>query len=254
MENIIPVINTELLQQKANEYAMKGAEDALKEFYTSYNSPYKKAIEDNLQNKGVDNTFDIPDIIGVLNDKFSQQVDEIANSAIAKTFIPMVKKFLTRENDEIKFSEILEAFIKRTDFEYNDLDYDDYTVEKITEYDDSPILINTFFSYQISNGELGYELKFYRNKRKDSEEVTITSLPYLLDNSGKYNSRYETQQKMKISLDGGATLELPFTKGVLDDDFTSFIARLVIGNNKIIFDTHEFDEDMFPQNDSCHCD
>lgn len=253
MENIIPVINTELLQQKANEYAMKGAEDALKDFYTSYNSPYKKAIEENLQNKGVDHAFDIPDIIGVLNEKFSQQVDEIANSAMAKTFIPMVKKFLTREKEEVKFSEILEAFVERTDFKYNDLETYDYTVEKITEYDDSPALRNTFFSYQISNGELGYELKFYRSTKEQKEEIIITQLPYMLDNSGKYNSRYESQQKMKISLDGGATLELPFTKGVLDDNFTSFIARLVIGNSKIIFDTEDFNEEMFPEDDNCHC-
>lgn len=253
MENIIPVINTELLQQKANEYAMKGAEDALKEFYTSYSSPYKKAIEENLKNKGVDNTLDIPDIIGVLNEKLSQQVDEIANTAIAKTFVPMVKKFLTREDAEIRFSYILQKFIERTDFEGNDLDIEDYTVNKITKYDESPSLIDTFFSYQISNGEIGYELSFYRNKHNEKEEITVSSLPYLLDNYGKYNRRYETQQKMKISFDGGATLELPFVKGVLDDDFTSFIARLVVGNNTIVFDVEDFDEDMFPRN-HCHCD
>ena len=59
---------------------------------------------------------------------------------------------------------------------------------------------------------------------------------------------------MKISLDGGATLELPFTKGILEDEFTSFIARLDIGNNNIVFDVDDFDEDMFPQDDHCHCD
>ncbi|WP_322545006.1 hypothetical protein [Elizabethkingia miricola] len=252
-KQIIPVIDTDFLQQKANEYAMKGAEDALRDFYTSYSSPYKKAIEENLNNKGVDGSFDIPDIIGVLNAKFSQQVDEIANTAIAKTFVPMVKKFLTREDAEIKFSEILHKFIERTDFKGNDQSIEDYTVEKITKYDESPSLRDTFFSYQISNGEIGYELSFYRNRHNDKEEITMSSLPYLLDNYGKYSHRYETQQKMKISLDEGVTLELPFVKGILDDDFTSFIARLVVGNNTIVFDVQDFDEDMFPNN-HCHCD
>ena len=250
---IIPVIDLEVLQQKANEYAMKGAEDALKEFYSSYNSPYKKAIEENLKNKGVDNNFDIPDIIAVLNEKFSQQVDEIANTAVAKTFIPMVKEFLTREDSEIKFSTILEKFIERTEFKYNDVDASDYTVERIDRYDSRSVLQNSFFEYQISNGKIGYELKFYKNTNKDNTHTTVMTIPYLLDERGTYNRGYEAKEKMKISLDGGATLELPFVKGVLDDDFVSFVARLVIGENHIIFDVEDFDEDMFP-NDHCNCD
>lgn len=247
-KHIIPVIDTELLQQKANEYAMKGAEDALKEFYTSYNSPYKKAIEENLKNKGLDHSFDIPDIVGVLNDRLTQEIDQLANAAIANSFVPLVKKFLTREEPEIKFSYILEKFIERTDFQYKSknegLDHYSYTVEKVEDG------YNSFFNYRISNGELGYELKFYR---KNKEKIEIMSLPCLIDEGGKSSYKYEIQQKMRISLDDGAALELPFTKGILEDDFTSFIARLVIGSNNIIFDVEDFDEDMFPY-DHCHCD
>lgn len=247
---ILPVIDNELLQKKANEFAQKGAEECIKEFYTGYNSPYKKAIEENLKNKGLDSSFSIPDIIGVLNDKFSQEIDQIANQAIAKSFIPLVKDFLIREDSEMKFSNILKKFIEETNFEYNDLDADDYTVEKVEEYDRSSSLRSTFFSYQISNGKTGYELRFYR---KNETFIEIMSLPYRMDENNKYSRSYESNQKMKISLDGGATLELPFTKGILEDRFISFIARLVIGNNNIIFDVEDFDEDMFPKDDHCHC-
>lgn len=249
MENTIitPVLNLEHLQQKANEHAQKGAEEAIKEFYNSYNSPYKKAIEENLKNKGIDNNFDIPDIIAVLNDKLSEQVDQIANSAIAKTFVPLVKEFLTREDSEIKFSYILQKFIESTDFKYDDdLDSYDYHVEKV-EDEDRRFGIS-FFEYKITNGKIGYELRFYKN----SEKTTIMSLPYKIDDNGRFSVRFESKEKMKISLDGGASLELPFVKGILEDRFISFIARLVIGNNNIIFDVESFDEDMFPQNE-CHC-
>lgn len=245
-KEILPVIDTNLLQQKANEYAMKGAEEALKEFYTSYNSPYKKAIEENLKNKALDHSFNIPDIVGVLNEKFSQEIDLIANAAIAKSFVPMIKEFLIRENAEIKFSAILKKFIEVTDFDRDEIDIDDYTVEKIE--DNSKSYSSSFFQYQISNRKTGYELRFYKN----SEGITITTLPYRQEENGRYNRGYEIKQVMKVSLDGGATLELPFTKGVLEDRFISFIARLVIGNNKIVFDVQDFDEDMFPQ-DECHC-
>src|SRR5690606_11147379 len=96
-ETITPVLDLDFLQKKANEHAMKGAEEAIKEFYSSWNSPYRKAIEQNLINKGVDNNFDIPDIIAVLNQKISNEIDLIANTAISKTFIPFVKEFLIRE-------------------------------------------------------------------------------------------------------------------------------------------------------------
>ncbi len=244
-ENILPVINTEVLQQKANEYAMKGAEDALKDFYTSYDSPYKKAIKANLENKGLDYSFSIPDIIGVLNDKFSEEVDQIANQAIAKSFLPIVKEFLTRETPEVKFSYILKKFIEATNFEYNDLDIEDYRVEKIEEERRD----SSFFTYTISNGAKGYELRFYKNSKDRNE---IMALPYMLSENGRFQTGYKSQQTMKISLEEGATLELPFTKSILEDPFTSFIARLVIGNNNIIFDVDYFDEDMFPRND-CHC-
>lgn len=248
LQTITAEIDLNLLQQKANEYAQKGAEDALKEFYTSYNSPYKKAIEENLQNKGIDRTFDIPDIIGVLNEKFTQEVDIIANTAISKTFIPMIKEFLTRVEPEIKFSMILEEFIKATDFEHNDdLDYYDYTVEIVK--DDG-----SFMYLTVSNIEVSYEIHFYlKSKKEDVKKVyEIYTLPYLKNPISKNYTSTKLSKTMKISLDGGATLEMPFTTDILTDKFMSFIAKLVIGNTQIHFDVTDFDEDMFPR-DECHC-
>ncbi len=247
-KEILPVLDLVVLQQKADEAAMKGAINSIEEFYSGYNSPYKKAITDKLQNKGVDPNFDLPDIIGVLNDKFTKEVDLIANTAVAKSFLPMLKEFLSREDAEIKFSNILRKFIDRTEFKYdNEKSIEDYTVERISKYEDSSVLKNTFFSYIVSDGKLSYELLFYKHK----DVITMSSLPYILDESGRFN-HYEIKQKMKVSLDGGATLELPFTKGILEDDFISFVARLVIGNNSIVFDVEDFNDEMFPP-DECHC-
>ena len=245
---LVGKVDLKKLQQKADESAQKGAEECVNEFYNGYNSPYKKKIKEALENKAIDNQFAIPDIIGVLNDKFSKEVDQIANTAIAKTFIPLVKEFLTREDAEIKFSDILKKFIDISEYKYSDdLSSDDYSVEKIE--DTSRFLNSSFFEYQITNGKVGYELRFHK---KSKEKTTIMSLPYLLDDRQKYSRGYEVKQTMKLSLDGGATLELPFTKGILEDRFISFIARLVIGENNIIFDVEDFDEDMFPR-DECHC-
>lgn len=241
-KDILPVIDTEILQQKANEYAMKGAEEALKEFYSGYNSPYRKAIEENLKNKGVDTSFDLPDIVAVINDRLTQEIDLIANTALSKSFIPLVKRFLTREDEDVKFSKILKEFIEVSDFDINEIDIDDYTTEKELSSTES------FFHYKISNGKIGYNLHFYKN----NDKTTIIYLPRRLNENGKYYGSYESKEVMKISLDGGATLEVPFTKGILEDSFVSFIGRLVLGNTNIIFDVNDFYEDLFPK-DECHC-
>lgn len=247
---IKPVLDLEFLQRKANEAAMKGAKDAIEEFYSSYNSPYKKAIAENLKNKGVGGNFDIPDIVAVLNEKIATEIDSIANTAIAKTFIPFVKEFLTREAAEVKFSDILKKFIKAMDYDPDEDDQYHFTVEEVERYSESSSLSSSFPTYRIGSKKASYEVHLYANT---NGQITIMSLPYKKNESGKYYSHSSSYSEiMKVSLDGGATLELPFTKGILYDEFTKYCARLVIGNTNIIMDTTEFDEDMFPDR-KCHC-
>ena len=53
---------------------------------------------------------------------------------------------------------------------------------------------------------------------------------------------------MKLSIENGVTLELPFTKDILKDNFTSYIARLVMSGSLIIMDVEYFEDWMFPEN------
>ncbi|MBB1194834.1 hypothetical protein DNC80_14280 [Flavobacterium sp. SOK18b] len=240
MNKIIPSINTEELQIAANKYAQEGAVKTIKDFYTGYNSPYIKALEENLLNRGFDHAFTLPDVVANINEALSAEIDKIANTAVAKTFIPLVTKILTRADAEIKFSKILEEFIRCVRFEHDtDQDSDDFNVEA-EKGDDS------FLTLIISNIDKSYEIGLYHEGRhnKELEDVyTIFSLPR---NHGKSN------QTMKIALEN-ATLELPFTPSILHDDFIAFIAGLVMANTKITFDVMEFNDEMFPSRGYCHC-
>lgn len=247
MEQILPVLDTVVLQEKANEYAMKGALDAIKEYYTGYNSPYKKALEEKLINKGVDNVIDVPDIIGILNQSITSEIDMIANNAVSKSFVPLVKKFLTRANAEIKLSDILKEFINYSGYEYdNELHPDDFYLE--VKKDDG-----SFTYLVINNAKEKFELHFYLKSKKDElpKVYEIYTLPQVLDSSSRYSGL--TSQKMIVKLDG-VSLELPFMPNVLSNEFMSYIARLVIANTKITFDIDNFDEDLFPERNECHCD
>jgi hypothetical protein len=249
MENtILPVINNELLQQKANECAQKGAEECIKEFYTGHNSPYKKAIEENLLNKGFDHQIAIPDIIGILNESFSKEVDLIANNAISKSFIPLVKDFLTRAKSEYKLSEILQKFIECTDFDHDVNDMDDYSLETVKDE-------GSFTYLKISNGDRNYEVHFYNSSNRSEETKTyeIYRLPNYFDKESRSKYGGHLINTMKLTIDN-ITLEMPFVSNVLEDSFVSFISKLVIANSKIIFDVNDFNEDMFPEREHCYCD
>lgn len=240
MNTIIPEINTEELQIAANKYAQEGAIKTIKDFYTGYNSPYIKALEQNLLNRGFDHAFTLPDVVANINEALSAEIDKIANAAVAKTFIPLVTKILTRADAEMKFSQILEKFIEHVRFEYDsDQDSDDFDVE--VEKDDK-----SFLRLVISNSDKRYEIGFYNEKTSKEESKDVYTIYSLPKNHGKSN------QTMKIAIDN-ATLELPFTPGILYDDFIAFIAGLVMAQTKITFDVMDFNDDMFPSRGHCHC-
>lgn len=240
MDQITPVIDTKVLQEKANEYAQKGAEETMKEFYSGYSSPYRAAIREQLENKGIDSNFDIPDIVANINEELSNQVSKIANQAIAESFVPLVAEVLTREPVEVLFSDFLKKIVEHSNFAYNDLDPEDYLVEFLQNEE-------SFTRINISFGENSYDIGFFNFDKKlpfKEREWKLYSLPSVHDQ--------HSTRTMKLSLEGGALLELPFVPNVLHDKVVAYCARILIGKSKIKFDTENFDEDMFPK-DECHC-
>ncbi len=232
---ILPVLNTETLQKKANEYAMQGAIKSIEEYYCGYNSPFRKTIEEELKKTELGHgSIALPDVISLINDSLSKEIDVIANTAISKTFLPLVQRFLTRAQKETNFSDILKEFVEATDSK---------------EFEDCSVTVKEssygWLEVNISVDERTYDLTLHKDYHSEKEAVqkyNILSLPY---NSDKH------RQTMKISIDG-ASLELPFSGDILQDNFISFVARLIIANTKITMDCREFSEDMFPH-DECHC-
>jgi hypothetical protein len=238
MEGITtPIVDLKELQQKANEAATKAALKEIDDFYNGYDSPYKKAIREYLNNKSVDMSFSVPDIIVAINEELTIEVDRIANTAIANTFLPLIKNILTRADAEVKFSKILEKYIEEF-YDSDDHDPDDFSVEKTREE-------RSFSTYTISSPGKQYDINIY-NKAEGVNE--IYTLPWKTGREG-----YNDKHTMKLSIDGCATLEMPFTKNILHDPSLCYIATMVMANSNIVFDVKDFDYDMFPNN-HCHCD
>jgi hypothetical protein len=91
----------------------------------------------------------------------------------------------------------------------------------------------------------------YASRKEPVKKYHFLSMPTRANRKSDPYSRTYTEPVMKISLDG-ATLEMPFTRDVLQDPFTSFVARLILADTKITMDCRGFNDGMFPE-DECHC-
>lgn len=237
---ITPSINTDALQEKANEYALKGAIEVIKEFYTGYNSPYKKSIEEDLKRKDLTFAINLPDIIATINAHLGAEVDKIANEAIAFSYVPMVREFLVREDKQILFSSVLKKLIE----ESYGIGYDDFSCDVHEDHQ------YHWLDVSISNGKKEYGLTLHQtseSKKEGPKRYQLLSMP-----SEKFSSPagHIRSLTMKLSIDG-VELEMPFAKDILRDRFTMYIAKLVMANSEITIDYDDFQESWFQG--GCHC-
>lgn len=233
MEELLPKLDTEILKTKAQEAAMKGAIASIEEYYSSYSSPYRKSISEQLEKQKFGNFIQLPDIIALINESLTKEIDAIANLAVAKTFVPMVSKFLTREEKELNFSDILKEFIEIIE----STDQDDYSVSvKENKH-------HGWITVDLTGKDKSYNFTMHMvdSHKKDIEKRKYQILSLPTTDSDYRQGHIKT---MKLSIDG-ATLEMPFTTDILKDAFMSFIARLIIVNTHIELDCEEFMDHMF---------
>lgn len=226
-------LDQEVLKTKAAEAAMKGAIASIDEFYTGYNSPFRKAVEEELQKQKFGHFMQLPDVIAMINESLTKEIDAISNAAVAKTFVPMVSKFLTREEKELNFSDILKEFINTVESN----DQDDYSISLKENKSHGWITI------YLTGKDKSYNFTLHTvdGYKKDVEKRKYQILTLPTTDSDYRQGHIKT---MKVSIDG-ATLEMPFTTDILKDNFMSFIARLILVNTHIELDCEEFIDHMF---------
>jgi hypothetical protein len=231
----LPKLDLKQLQEKAQEAAMKGATKEIEEFYSGFNSPFRKAVQKHLESKTTSIHLELPDIIARINEALSEEVDRIANNSIAETFLPLATEALTRIDKHVKFSEILNEFVKSC---HNDFK-DEWTRPDLSVNEDEKYhWLNIKISY-TDYKEVTQNYTFTLHKNHDELGYRLLSLPFTLNAS---SLNYTKKMKLK---NGEGSIEMPFTRGSLKDEFTAYMARLVICESEIEMDCDFFDEDMF---------
>nr|WP_322625672.1 hypothetical protein [uncultured Flavobacterium sp.] len=223
MENYVPSIDFEAIKAAADASAQKGALAEVKKFYEESYSPFRENIREQLSSVVTPNIhLDLANIMGILNDKISKEVDNIANEAIAKLFLPEIKEFLTQAPESINLSELVKEYK-----ECNFLDKDEYlefSLKRRTDYD--------WIEIKIGHGRNLLQLTLHKDwkSKMEADQTPIyrfLSLPH---------DQSKSHEKMILRVENGVTLEMPFRRDVLSDRFTSLIGRMIIAKTIVNID------------------
>jgi hypothetical protein len=224
-------ISQEQLQEAIDQAALKGAVDVINDYYSSYNSPYKKALKEELENKTINLIgLQLPDIIGLINEKMKQEIELIANNALAQTYLPMLQSSIFRHEKEVKFSEIIQRLVNEHDIDYSNQDKWEIIIKETKEYKWLKVSIE-------ENGEKLYQ--FTMHHIRENEKYKILSLP---KNDGQFIKYTDKEQNR---------LEIPMLPAFLSDEVNSFIASLIISGSEIELDCEGFEDWMFGE--KCYC-
>lgn len=234
-----PKIDIKAIQKAANEAAEKAYLKEISEYYTSYSSPYREMIQNELNKQKFSYGMELPNIMSKINEALIKEVDIIANNAIASSYIPMVSNALIGLDKEITLSYLLKEIIIELEPDRNEFDDFSFHFEEDREYN----WLNCFLSTPKSE----YEFTLHTATTKEGEQQKYKLLSFPSNKSKKgYNSNM-------IVYKDDVKIEMPFTPNILEDKVLNLFFKMMLSGSKITMDCKEFDDDMFPEQEFCHC-
>lgn len=233
-QSIMPVIDMEEVQKAANEYAMQGIRKALQNFYEGYNSPFIKAITEQMSSQVPSFTLDLTGVMALLNEALVSTMDEVVNQAVAKSYIPLVRKLLTRSRDKVKVSEIVKEFIDTYSY-LQSRDEDNFTV--LLKKDQ--ILDWYELTLESEKDEVNIQITLHTDDKPGTGEYKIICMP----GCDEFGNRFG-RMKCTFNTDDGkpVVMEMPYGYGILRNNFLRFIANIVTFQIPVIIDKYDFDD------------
>ena len=231
----------EKIQQLAEKYAMEGAEKAIREYYTGYNSSYMKMMEEHLMAIVPNPSFNLPDLTAAINKALADKITDLANQVVAKTYIPLFNRFLTPSRTNVVSTEnLFQEFGDYIKDREGDDEFDSEELEFETKHG-SYGLHSLLFKYK---GEVEFDLSIWESGRneKGDQLYVISRLP----GTSQWDHLNNKARMMKLTLTDGATAEVPILDDVLSNDFMAYCAKLLICKTKVEIDNypewHNYDD------------
>lgn len=127
-------VDQEVLQKKANEFAEAAFIEELKDYYNSWNGPFRKGLKEKFQSMEFSCHFELPDILQTINNAVTKEHEEIVKNFIDSTVLVDLRNSLSLQPKEIMFSDFLKG-VMEADYNYSDDYSEDYSVEYEIESD-----------------------------------------------------------------------------------------------------------------------
>lgn len=223
----------EKIQQLAEKYAMEGAEKAIREYYTGYNSPYVKMMTAHVEAIAPNPRFNLPDLTAAINKALADKITDLANEVVAKTYIPLFNRFLTPSQTNVistnnlfqEFGDYIKDREGDDEFDSDELDFE----SKQGTFGLNSLL----FKYK---GEVEFDLSIWASGRNENGDhlYVISRLP----GTSQWDHLNNKARMMKLTLTDGATAEVPILDDVLSNDFMAYCAKLLICKTKIEIDNY----------------
>jgi len=231
-------LDEEKLQKAAEDAAMRGAIKEIEDYYTGYDSPFRKSVKKKLESMAPSIHFELPDILGLINDKLANEIDKIANNFVNHSVVQNVTSILVGVDKDLKLSDVFRDCIKEADLTLDE-DSVSFGYEKHTDHG--------WLSCDLQLGDKNYQFTLHEFKHEDKPTTyKILSTPRLRSD---YSSRSGSTYKVTA---GNAVVELPYISNIVADKVITYLTRLIISGTNITVDCDGISDDMFPERE-CFC-
>ena len=239
-----PVIDMEAVQKVANEAATKAVIKEVEEYYTGWNSPYRKQIQEWLKQNAPSVHFELPEFGAAVIQSVKAEVDRIAQQVSASNFMQVIRNGIThqtlQEDGTLLMSQLFKDMCCGLDLEGdNPYAEDVVSIEVTIEEDPSYHWQKMIVTITDDEGDRDYEVTLHKYGEDHPDCYQILSLPW------KQREGW-VDKHAKIRTADGHTIELPVYAGVCNDEVLLSIARCIMFKTPIRLDKTYFMED------NCH--
>jgi hypothetical protein len=141
-------IDQDLLNEKAKEFAAKALIKELEDYYTNYDSPFRKAIKEKLKEQKISCHFELPDILTELNTAMNKEHSSIVEKFLDLSFVSDLKSSLELQPKKLTFSEFLRNVLE-LDHNCYEYDLDKYELEVEDQSKETKKITITFQKQKI---------------------------------------------------------------------------------------------------------
>lgn len=221
-----PVLDLEKLQEVANKAAEKAAIDEIESFFTRYNSPFRKKIEDWLKNNIPNEDFQIPNFIETVQKAIVSEVEKNINVISIREAVKSIRNgimHLPLDNDgSIKLSKVFEEMSSIADTDNGEIFEASLKEESLYGW------INVDVNVRSENKDFNYS--FTLHKIRDDEKYTVIMMPSI----GRHS------RDAVVKTEDGLTIQLPVLQGLSNNPILLTVAKLCMFRTPVIVDTKSF--------------